>query len=101
MDSDQLVEEGKWLTPSDQAKLSNCLRKFFSKDCLNPKGPILTDVAWKFQGHFLLHLFNDNVIAVPRSEVLGSLRRGTTCIWEEKAQQWIFKVSLTTAGLLL
>jgi hypothetical protein len=74
VDADQLVEEGKWLSPADQAKLSTCLKQFFTRDCLNPTGPVLTDAAWRFQGHLLLHLFNDNVIAMPRSEVLGSLR---------------------------
>lgn len=46
------------------------------------------------KGHFIMHLLNDDVIAVPRSELLGSLQRGTTCVFEKDSMQWIFKVLL-------
>jgi hypothetical protein len=50
------------------------------------------DEAWRFQGHLVLHLLNDNIIAVPRSELLGSLTLGTTCVFDNDNNQWIFKV---------
>ena len=52
----------------------------------------MTDEAWKFQGHLILHLLNDNIIAVPRSELLGSIQRGSSCVFDKDANQWIFKV---------
>lgn len=50
------------------------------------------DEAWRFQGHLILHLLNDNIIAVPRSELLGSLQLGSTCTFDNEANQWMFKV---------
>lgn len=54
----------------------------------------MMDEAWRFQGHLILHLLNDNIIAVPRSELLGSLQLGSTCAFDNEGKQWIFKVSI-------
>ncbi len=81
--------------------LSDEVQKYFSDECLNPKpspAPIGVAEAWRFQGHLLLHLLNDDVVAVPRSEILTGLRRGTTCVWDKDLNQWIWKVCLISCG---
>jgi hypothetical protein len=72
--------------------LTQAIREYFGKERLEPKAAPMTDEAWRYQGHLILHLLNDDVIAVPRSELLGSLERGTTCVFEKESMQWIFKV---------
>jgi hypothetical protein len=81
----------------DQAALTQAIRDYFTNERLEPKGAPMTDEAWRFQGHLILHLLNDDVIAVPRSELLGSLVRGTTCTFDKESMQWIFKVGTHAA----
>jgi hypothetical protein len=82
----------------DQAALTQAIRDYFTNDRLEPKGAPMTDEAWRFQGHLILHLLNDDVIAVSRSELLGSLVRGTTCTFDKESMQWIFKVGTHAAA---
>lgn len=93
IDCDQLIANGTWLSPKDQAQLTTAVKKYFTKERLNPSTAPSADEAWRFQGHMLLHLLNDDVIAVPRSELLGSLQRGLTCKFEKETFQWIFTMS--------
>jgi hypothetical protein len=112
-DGEALTQSGKWLTPTvkqkplmyivlnvdvlqEQATLTRSIADYFSMERLNPQTKPLTNEGWQFQGHFILHLLNDDVVAVPRSEVLGALRRGTTCVWEKDEKQWLFKVTVNT-----
>ena len=123
IDADELVEAGKWLTPSvralsplaprffvnrlhfillcfgvffvsvqDQQALSEAVKKYFSAERLDPTTKPNDDDAWQVQGHLILHLLNDNVVAVPRSELLGSLIRGSSFDWNKEKGQWAMKV---------
>jgi hypothetical protein len=92
-DSAEMVADGKWLSPQDQSALTSAVASYFTADRLNPTSTILMDDAWRFQGHLVLHLLNDDVIAVPRSELLGSLVRGTTCKFDKDSMRWLFQVN--------
>ena len=78
VDCDQLIAGGTWLSRQDQARLTKELKAYFTFERLNPATTPTTGDAWQFQRHLVLHLLNDDVIAVPRSELLSSLQRGIT-----------------------
>lgn len=92
IDGEALIKSGKWLTPQDQVALTKAIAAYFTRERLNPKEKPMQDDAWRFQGHFILHLLNDDVVAVPRSELLGSLQRGTSCVFEKDNMKWVFKM---------
>lgn len=48
--------------------------------------------AMEFQAHLLLHLLNDNIIPVPRSEIFCKLQMGITFHWDEDKQQYLIEV---------
>jgi hypothetical protein len=104
-----------WLSESEQEKLTTDINAFFQstkQKCLVNKDhmssslsssslslsslsastdvEVSADTAWRFQGHLLLHLLNDNVVPVPRSQLLGTLCNGSTCVFDEKLEQWTF-----------
>ena len=71
VDCDQLIAQGKMLSREQQHKLSKALKEYFTHERVNPTSELTADQAWLYQGNLLLHLLNDDVLAVPRSEVLG------------------------------
>ena len=60
---------------------------------------ITEDDAWHVQGHLLLHLLNDNVIPVPRTEIFTQLSRGTTFDWDKTKGKWRIQVLVLIAQL--
>jgi hypothetical protein len=78
------------------------VKQYFTAARLDPTSPPSEDEAWQVQGHLVLHILNDNVVAVPRSELLGSLIRGSTFDWDKEKGQWLMKVrALLLCCLLL
>ena len=85
----------------DQQALSAAVKQYFTAERLNPTSLPSEDEAWQVQGHLVLHILNDNVVAVPRSELLGSLMRGSTFDWDKEKGQWLMKVRALLLLLLL
>lgn len=84
----------RWI-PQDQEALSAAIKTYFNAERLNPTALPSDDDAWQAQGHLILHLLNDSCVAVPRSELLGSLIRGSSFNWDKDRGQWAMKVRLS------
>ena len=70
-DEEELVEMGKFIPLEQQVRLSEKLAAYFALP--TPEGITASD-ALRYQAHLLLHLLNDAVVPVVRSEVLCALR---------------------------
>jgi hypothetical protein len=81
--------------PQDQEVLSAAIKTYFNTERLNPTVLPSDDDAWQAQGHLILHLLNDSCVAVPRSELLGSLIRGSSFDWDKDRGQWAMKVRVS------
>ena len=84
----------RWI-PQDQEALSAAIKTYFNAERLNPTVLPSDDDAWQAQGHLILHLLNDSCVAVPRSELLGSLIRGSSFEWDKDRGQWAMKVRVS------
>lgn len=93
-DVEDLVDGGKFLTEEDRAILTVRVEEYFAsanrlEGC--PGTVITTRDAMNFQAHILLHLLNDNIIPVPRSEIFCHLQLGTTFDWDMSRQQFFIE----------
>ena len=67
-DQELLIEMGKFIPLEMQVVLSERIAVFFKQP---PPAAISIDDALTYQAHLILHLLNDAVIPVVRTEVLG------------------------------
>ncbi len=98
-DTEDLEHGGKWLSDEHRSTLTAKIKEYFkSNDRLNggtskgKKHKITPREAMEFQSHLLLHLLNDNVIPVPRSEIFCKLQLGITFDWDENKNQYVIEV---------
>lgn len=103
-DTEDLEQGGKWLSEECRTLLAKRIKKYFkAKNRLiggQGKKALTTRDAMEFQAHLLLHLLNDHVIPVPRSEIFCKLQIGVSFDWEDKSNQYVIEVLLYHINLL-
>lgn len=93
-DVEDLTDGGKWLSEEDRATLTKRIEEYFSADnrlqgC--PGKQLTMRDALTYQAHLLLHLLNDNIIPVPRTEIFCSLQIGMSFDWDFPKQQFVLE----------
>lgn len=96
-DTEDLEQGGKWLSESCRVILTKRVQDYF-KAPLRLKGgdgPSITiRQAMEYQAHLLLHLLNDNVIPVPRSEIFCKLQIGVSFDWDDVHEMYVIEVCM-------
>lgn len=95
-DTEDLEQGGKWLSESCRLILTKRVEAYFKAPDRLEGGsgqPITIRDAMEFQAHLLLHLLNDNVIPVPRSEIFCKLQIGVSFTWDSMKKIYVIEVS--------
>lgn len=102
-DTEDLEQGGKWLSESCRLILTKRVEAYFKAANRLEGGsgqPITIRDAMEFQAHLLLHLLNDNVIPVPRSEIFCKLQIGVSFTWDNAKNIYVIEVFIIIDHLI-
>jgi hypothetical protein len=102
-DTEDLEQGGKWLSDSCRFILTKRVEAYFAAEGRlrgDTGAPVTLRDAMEYQAHMLLHLLNDNIIPVPRSEIFCKLQLGVSFDWDKVKKMYVIEVLLRRNTLM-